>query len=98
MHLPLQWWAVLLAQAEEKTTATAPLDWLPREFWPGVFMSVVFGVVGIALAMLGFKVFDWLTPRMDVQGELSKNHNIAVAIVIGAVILGVCHIVATVVK
>jgi putative membrane protein len=55
-------------------------------------------VVGIALAVLGFKVFDWITPRMNIQLELSEKHNIAVAIVIGAVILGVCYIVANVVK
>jgi putative membrane protein len=94
----MQLWTALLAQAEEKAPAAQHTDWLPHEFWPGVFMSVVFGIVGIALAALGFKVFDWMTPRMNIQLELSEKHNIAVAIVIGAVILGVCYIVANVVR
>jgi putative membrane protein len=99
MRWPTQVWTALFAAAEETTTTQAAhADWLPREFWPGVFMSVVFGIVGIALAVLGFKVFDWITPRMNIQLELSEKHNIAVAIVIGAVILGVCYIVANVVR
>jgi putative membrane protein len=67
------------------------MNWIP------VVNAVVFGVIGIALALLGFKLFDWLTPRVHVQKELSENHNIAVAIVCAAVILGVCHLVAQVV-
>jgi putative membrane protein len=103
MRWPLQLWAVLFAQATNKATekvseSPGTGDWLPPAFWPGVFMSVVYGVVGIALAVLGFKVFDWITPRMNIQLELSEKHNIAVAIVIGAIIIGVCYIVATAIK
>jgi len=58
-----------------------------------VVSAVVFGVLGIALMALGFKVFDWLTPKMDIQKELAEKHNIAVAVVIGAVILGVAVVV-----
>ena len=67
------------------------MNWIP------VVNAVVFGVIGIALALLGFKVFDWITPRIDVEKELAEKHNIAVAIVCAAVILGVCHLVSQVV-
>jgi putative membrane protein len=63
----------------------------------GFVGSLVFGGTGIILAVLGFKVFDWITPRMDIQRELSEKHNLAVAIVCGAIILGVCYVVALVV-
>lgn len=63
----------------------------------GLVGSLVFGLTGIILAVLGFKVFDWITPRMDIQRELAEKHNIAVAIVCGAIILGVCYVVALVV-
>jgi putative membrane protein len=63
----------------------------------GFVGSLVFGLTGIILAVLGFKVFDWITPRMDIQRELSEKHNVAVAIVCGAIILGVCYVVALVV-
>jgi len=63
----------------------------------GFVGSLVFGGTGIILAVLGFKVFDWITPRMDIQQELAEKHNVAVAVVCGAIILGVCYLVATVV-
>ena len=64
----------------------------------GFVGSLVFGLTGIILAVLGFKVFDWITPRMDIQRELSEKNNVAVAIVCGAIILGVCYVVALVVR
>jgi putative membrane protein len=63
----------------------------------GFVGSLVFGLTGIILAVLGFKVFDWITPRMDIQKELAEKQNLAVAIVCGAIILGVCYVVALVV-
>ncbi len=45
---------------------------------------------------MGFKIFDWLCPKIDVERELAEKHNIAVAIVIAAVILGVSLVVAAV--
>ena len=51
------------------------------KLWQGLLGSLVFGGTGIILAVLGFKVFDWITPRMDIQRELAEKQNIAVAIV-----------------
>jgi putative membrane protein len=70
---------------------------LPPEFWPGFLAALLYGPLGIVLAVLGFKVFDWITPRMDIQKELTEKGNIAVAIVSSAIILGVCYLVASVV-
>jgi len=55
--------------------------------------SVVFAAAGMALVFIAFKVFDWATPRIDLQKEL-LNNNTAVAIVSAAVIIGVSLIVA----
>lgn len=75
---------------------------LPEDFWEklwgGFIGTVVFGLLGIALAVLGFKVFDWITPQIHIQKELAEKHNVAVAIVVGAILLGICYIVATAVK
>jgi putative membrane protein len=70
---------------------------MDETFWIGIVKALVFGLIGIGLAILGFKLFDWLTPRVHVQEELSEKHNVAVAIVCAAVILGICYIVAQVV-
>ena len=74
----------------------------PDEFWSnlwgGIVGTIVFGLIGILLTILGLKIFDWITPRLDIQKELVERTNIAVAIVCGALILGICHIVAVVIK
>ena len=77
------------------------MDDLDPFYWEklvrGIVGTLVFGGLGILLTVLGFKVFDWITPRMDIQKELAEKHNLAVAVVCGAIILGVCYLVATVV-
>jgi putative membrane protein len=70
--------------------------WPPHTFAGGVVSTLIFGLLGIVLTVFGFKLFDWLTPRIDVERELAQNHNIAVAIVVAAVILGVSIVVAAV--
>jgi putative membrane protein len=56
--------------------------------------SVIFGLVGLILIMVGFRLFDWMTPRVDVQKELSERSNMAVSVVVAAMILGVSYVVA----
>ena len=56
--------------------------------------ALCFGLIGLTLTMLGFKVFDWITPRIDVQKELAERNNLAVAIVVASVILGVSYVAA----
>jgi uncharacterized membrane protein YjfL (UPF0719 family) len=63
----------------------------------GTITAVVYGLVGIMLVIAGFKFFDWITPKIDIQKELAEKQNIAVAIICSAVILGICYIVAAVV-
>ena len=63
-----------------------------------VFSALVFGIIGIFLMVLGYKAFDWITPRLDVEKELAEKHNIAVAIVIAAVLIGVSILIAHIVS
>jgi putative membrane protein len=59
--------------------------------------AVVFSLIGIGMMVLGYKVFDWVTPKLDVEKELGENRNVAVAIVIGSLILAVAVVVGRVV-
>jgi putative membrane protein len=73
------------------------MEWPPRtlemaSYW--LLYTAAFGLLGIALVVLGFKIFDWLTPKLDIQHELGEKHNIAVALLLAAVILGISLIVA----
>jgi putative membrane protein len=65
--------------------------------WPAICSASVFGAVGIVLLLLGYWLFDWITPRIDVQKELAEK-NLAVAIVVGSLLLGIAYIVAHVVS
>lgn len=55
--------------------------------------TILYGLLGIALAITGYKVFERVVP-FDVNKELEEDHNTSVAIVIGSIILGVSAIVA----
>lgn len=47
------------------------------------------------MTILGYVAFDWVAPKLDVQKELAENRNIAVAIVVAALILAAAWIVTT---
>lgn len=71
-------------------------NWQPESLQMAVLSAACFGVLGIILMLLGFKLFDWILPKVDVERELAENHNIAVAIVVAAVLLGISLIVGLV--
>ena len=73
------------------------MHFLPENFWAGIVGSLVFGLLGMVLLLLGYWLFDLITPRIDVQKEL-KEKNLAVAVVIGALLLGIAYITAHVVQ
>jgi putative membrane protein len=73
----------LLAFANFDTAALVALFW-----------AVVFGLVGMILMLLGFKMFDWITPRIELERELAEKGNIAVAIVCAAVIIAMAIVIA----
>ena len=67
-------------------------DW--SGFVGALLATAIFGLVGIALMLVGFKVFDWMTPRIDLEKELGENRNVAVAIVIASVMIGIAIVIA----
>lgn len=72
------------------------LPWPPNTLWEAALATVIFGLIGIGLALLGFKVFDKITPG-NLEEEILKKNNMSAAIVTAAFILGVCIIIAMVV-
>lgn len=65
--------------------------------WDGILQNLVgafiFTVLGIFLFGVSFWIFDKMTPY-SLWKELIEEHNTALAIVIGAVSLGMCLIIA----
>jgi uncharacterized membrane protein YjfL (UPF0719 family) len=73
--------------------ATAPPGWHAQTLAGAVGYMLLFAAIGIATAILGYKLFDKCTPG-DLHKEILENKNVAAAIVAAAVILGVCIIIA----
>jgi len=70
---------------------------LPDYFFGDLIATVAFGIVAILLTILGYVAFDRLTPKLDFDDLLNKG-NVALAIVIGSFILGLCYVVGRVVS
>jgi uncharacterized membrane protein YjfL (UPF0719 family) len=70
---------------------------LPDYFVGDLLATVAFGFLAIFLIVIGYMIFDKLTPKLDF-GDLLNKGNVALAIVLGAFILGLCHVVARVVS
>ena len=55
--------------------------------------SVVFALIGVLIFWLCFIIIDKLTPY-DLWGEIVEKQNIALGVVVAAMSLGICIIVA----
>jgi len=69
---------------------------LPDYLLADLISTVAFGIVAIFLIVLGYVAFDKLTPKLDFDDLLNKG-NVALAIVVGCFILGLCYVVGRVV-
>src|SRR5437879_11568230 len=69
---------------------------LPEYFYGDLVATVAFGIVAILLIIIGYIAFDKLTPKLDFDDLLNKG-NMALGIVIGSFILGLCYVVGRVV-
>ena len=58
----------------------------------GILSTIVYGAIGMIMAFISYKVVDLLTPG-DLGKDIADN-NIALAILSGLTILGICIIIA----
>ena len=66
------------------------IEWLK----PGaVFGSILYALIGVVVFWLSFLVIDKLTPY-NLWEELVEKQNVALGIVVGAMVLGISVIVA----
>ena len=85
---------VLLTAPALRAAETGPsASWHAQSLGQALGYMLLFTVIGIAAAILGYKLFDKCTPG-DLTREIIENKNVAAAIIGAAVILGVCIIVA----
>ncbi len=65
-----------------------------EEFHPGyVLNALVYAALGILIFVIAFALVDRLTPY-HLWNEIVKEHNTALAILVGAMSIGMCIIIA----
>jgi putative membrane protein len=69
---------------------------VPDYLFADLVSTVAFGIVAILLIILGYVAFDKLTPKLDFNDLINKG-NVAMAIVVGSFIIGLCYVVGRVV-
>ena len=55
--------------------------------------AFVFAFIGIAVFILSFVIVDKMTPY-DLWKEIVEEHNVALAVLVGAMSIGICIIIA----
>ena len=74
-----------------EATATGELQ--PHTLGRALLYMLIFAVSGIVIAIGGYKLFDLFTPG-DLHKEIVEKQNVAAAVVAGAIVLGICIIIA----
>lgn len=88
--LPFAW-------AQEAAKEAAPRSSGIHLNWSDILSTIVYGLIGIFLAVVGYFIFDWITPY-SLGKELVEDKNMAVAMVVAAVLISVSIIVAAVMR
>ena len=81
---------VTLAFAEEPVVIDGAAQ---GRLWVHLLAAVVFSIVGVAVLTISFKVMTKLSP-FSIKKEIEEDQNVALAIIMGAVIIGLSIIIA----
>lgn len=66
-----------------------------NDFHPGYLLNaMIYSILGIVIFSLSFVILDRLTPY-NLWKEICENRNTALAIMVGAMSIGICIIIAS---
>lgn len=60
-----------------------------------VVAALVFSLIGLAVFAVAFMLIEVLTPKVAVWKEIAEKQNIALAIFLGSVALGIAYIIGS---
>ena len=66
---------------------------VPVKLWVHLLASIIFSLVGVAVLAFCFKLMNKLSP-FSLKKEIEEDQNVALAIIMGAVIIGMSIIIA----
>jgi uncharacterized membrane protein YjfL (UPF0719 family) len=83
----------ILALAPMASFAQTVETWHAKTLGTALGYTALFGLVGAIMVVIGFKAFDKIITRIDLEGEIEKGI-VAAGILGGAVIIGLAIIIA----
>ena len=98
-------WLLLFVSAsrliadDAKSLPTVPVESvfnLPDGMVGDLFAALCFGILAIALIVVGYKIFDLATPDIHFEKHVA-NGNLPAAIVFASMMMGLCYVIAHVV-
>lgn len=63
--------------------------------WNFVLNALLFSTIGVGFFALCFGILEFFTPKVDLWDELTQKQNTALAIFLGAVMLGIAIIIGS---
>jgi putative membrane protein len=69
-----------------------PGDFIQMKY---VVASLLYSGIGVLVFIVSYVIIDSLTPKVSIYKELVEKQNIAVAIFLGAIALGIATIIAS---
>jgi len=66
--------------------------------WHNVLSALIFSGIGLAVYTLGFIILSLLTPKVHIWREINEEKNVAIAIFLGAIALGIAIIISAAVR
>ena len=84
----------IIVIAQDNTNRTQSIDngaW--ASFSEGLVGSVVYSILGIVVLMVGFKIFDWITP-FSLNKEIEEKNNTAAGVIVAGIMIALGLIVA----
>ena len=62
-----------------------------------IISTVVYSLIGVVLFIVAYKIIDFVTPY-SIHKEISEDHNVALGVIIGSVMIALAIIIAAAIK
>lgn len=62
--------------------------------WHNILNAVIFSGIGLAIFVIGFVILDLLTPQVHIWNQIHHEKNMALAVFLGAALIGIAMIIS----
>lgn len=63
--------------------------------WRNIVSAIIFSGIGLAVYIAGFILLDRLTPQVHFWRSINEGGNVALAIFLGSIVLGIAIIISS---